>query len=124
MAKRKYPCHSSISLVPSGPPQNLEMNHITDTVISFSWDPPPAEEQNGEIIVYEWMLRFQLADSSNTNVEMDNVTDTEATIRNLARDTTYTLRVRAYTSIGPGPDTPERNIKTLKGLYPTPVSFV
>ena len=67
------------------------------TVISISWNPPAIP--NGIIIVYE--IRYRESTSTGS-YNITNTTNTEYSIVGLIPNTSYTIGVRAYTSIGPG----------------------
>ncbi|XP_072173172.1 angiopoietin-1 receptor-like [Diadema setosum] len=99
---------------PSGPPIDLQVvGRTTSTRISFQWDPPLEEERNGEIIAYEWSIMYEVVTGRNTYNDVGNVTSTGKTLDNLQEDTFYTFKVRAFTSVGYGPYTPEISHKTL-----------
>lgn len=65
-------------------------------IINISWSPPT--DPNGVITVYEILFT--------------NTTNTEYSIGGLIPNTNYTIRVRAYTSIGPGEWSNELTIST------------
>ena len=72
-------------------------SNATLTEISISWNPPTIP--NGIITVYE--IRYR--ESTGTGpYNITNTTNTEYSIIGLIPNTSYTIGVRAYTSIGPG----------------------
>ena len=67
------------------------------TEISISWNPPTIP--NGIIRVYE--IRYRESASTGP-YNITNTTNTQYSIVGLIPNTSYTIGVRAYTSIGPG----------------------
>ena len=71
--------------------------NATLTEISISWNPPTIS--NGIIRVYE--IRYRESTSTGP-YNIANTTNTQYSIVRLIPNTSYTIGVRAYTSIGPG----------------------
>ena len=69
----------------------------TPTYISILWYPPTIP--NGIIRVYE--IRYRESTSTGP-YNITNTTNTKYSIVGLIPNTSYTIGVRAYTSIGPG----------------------
>ena len=67
------------------------------TEISISWSPPTTP--NGIIIEYE--IRYRESTSTGP-YNITNTTNTQYSIVGLIPNTSYTIGVRAYTSVGPG----------------------
>ena len=67
------------------------------TAITIIWKPPTIP--NGIITVYE--IRYKESTSTGP-YNITNTTNTQYTIVGLIPNTSYTIGVRAYTSIGPG----------------------
>lgn len=87
--------------VPIGTPIKLKSDKRRDTEVSFKWEPPVCEDQNGVITQYE----YELTGVEEWNDERrEGVTPrTNAVVDQLKPGSTYSVRVRAYTSEGPGP---------------------
>ena len=69
----------------------------TPTAINIVWSPPKIP--NGIITLYETRYR----ESTSTGpYNITNTTNTQYSIVGLIPNTSYTIGVRAYTSIGPG----------------------
>jgi hypothetical protein len=97
---------------PSQPPVNIVITSISSTSIQVSWDPVPEIHQNGIITGYDvtynqstFLEPFPLVMS--VRADGDSVTLTR-----LEEYVVYSIRVRAYTSIGAGPYSPLQNIRT------------
>uniref|UniRef100_A0A1X7TC16 Uncharacterized protein n=1 Tax=Amphimedon queenslandica TaxID=400682 RepID=A0A1X7TC16_AMPQE len=73
------------------------MHARTPTRITISWNPPTIP--NGIITVYE--IRYRESTSTGPYT-ITNTTNTQYSIAGLIPNTSYTIGVRAYTSIGPG----------------------
>uniref|UniRef100_A0A2K5F5D0 Receptor-type tyrosine-protein phosphatase F n=1 Tax=Aotus nancymaae TaxID=37293 RepID=A0A2K5F5D0_AOTNA len=77
--------------------------------LELAWDPPVLAERNGRITSYTVVFR-----DINSQQELQNVTtDTCFTIVGLKPDTTYDIKVRAWTSKGSGPLSPSIQSRTM-----------
>ncbi|XP_063153847.1 receptor-type tyrosine-protein phosphatase F isoform X2 [Candoia aspera] len=95
--------------VPSGFPQNLRVVGLTTSTTKVTWNPPPLAERNGKITNYTVFYR-----DINSQQNLTNVTkELSITLTNLKSDTTYDIRVRAYTSKGAGPLSPSIQSRTM-----------
>ncbi|XP_026112410.1 receptor-type tyrosine-protein phosphatase F-like isoform X7 [Carassius auratus] len=100
--------------VPSSYPQNLRVVGLTTTTTKLAWDPPPLPERNGKIIRYVVVYR-----DINSHQNQTNGTDeTQMTIQGLQPDTTYDIRVRAFTGKGGGPISPSIQSRTMSTSMP------
>ena len=88
----------SITLVPTGPPQDLVITLITSTSISLSWNPPPFKDQNG--VIREYYIAVCAIESESCYGVTSN--DTSFTLVDLHPYYSYNLSVAAVTiDIGP-----------------------
>ena len=69
--------------------------------MSLSWNPPPADSQNGIIISYH----LNLTTLATGSVSLYTSYDTTIQVNGLVPYTTYTCLIAAETSIGRGPYT-------------------
>ena len=76
---------------------NLVQESTALAKINISWNPPTI--LNGIITVYE--IRYRESTSTGP-YNITNTTNTQYSIVGLIPNTSYTIGVRAYTSIGPG----------------------
>uniref|UniRef100_A0A8C2XJM8 Receptor-type tyrosine-protein phosphatase F n=1 Tax=Cyclopterus lumpus TaxID=8103 RepID=A0A8C2XJM8_CYCLU len=90
--------------VPSSYPQNLSVVGLTATSTNLAWEPPPLAERNGKVVKYAVVYRDINSQHNNTN----STTETQMTVHGLQPDTTYDIRVQAFTSKGGGPISPKR----------------
>ena len=98
--------------ISGGAPLNLTYT-ATDTTIKLSWSEPLIHLQNGELLIYE-IEYYSLSNYLTNTHQFANVsaTQTYVVIRNLYEDVLYQLKVRGYTSIGPGPYSTEISVRT------------
>uniref|UniRef100_A0A8C1R2D2 Receptor-type tyrosine-protein phosphatase F n=1 Tax=Cyprinus carpio TaxID=7962 RepID=A0A8C1R2D2_CYPCA len=102
--------------VPSGFPLNLRVVGLTTSTTRLAWDPPALSERNGRIIQYLVMYR----DINNIQNGTNRTSDTQMTIQGLRPDTTFDIRVQAFTSKGGGPISPSiqsRTMSTSPGFF-------
>ena len=72
----------------------------TETLILLIWDPPVAIDRNGEIEKYE-IVYFGITFDRKSRIVC--TTKTRIVIGNLTAGNIYYIKIRAYTSQGPGP---------------------
>ena len=87
--------------------------NISSTSLQVSWDPVPAIDRNGIITQYE----VEYNQTTFSEVSMYNTTTVNSTTLNvslcpLEEYVEYTIRVRAYTSVGAGPYSDLVNVTT------------
>ncbi|XP_072540062.1 protein tyrosine phosphatase receptor type Fa isoform X10 [Salminus brasiliensis] len=100
--------------VPSSYPQNLSVVGLTTSSTELAWDPPPLAERNGKIVRYVVVYRDINSQQNHTN----STTHTRMTINGLQADTTYDIRVKAFTSKGGGPISPSIQSRTMATSMP------
>ncbi|XP_051285122.1 receptor-type tyrosine-protein phosphatase F isoform X6 [Dicentrarchus labrax] len=101
--------------VPSGFPFNLQVTGLTQSSTQLTWDPPLVAERNGKIISYMVVYRDINSQQNSTN----RTADTHMTIQGLNPDTTYDIRVQAFTNKGGGPLSPSIQSRTMSNDFPT-----
>ena len=72
--------------------------------ISVSWDEVPAGDQNGVISAYEVSVEPRTTFDGALTQTTFNVTNMTVLLGGLHPYVNYTISVRAYTSVGPGPN--------------------
>ena len=95
---------SSTSLVPNAPPDNVQVFISSSTAILVAWDLVLGIDRNGIITQYE----VEFSQSTFSEISTSNLTTTNGSVQmveleGLEEYVEYSLRVRAYTSVGPGP---------------------
>lgn len=95
--------------VPSGFPLNLQVTGLTQSSTQLTWEPPLQAERNGKIIHYMVVYRDINSQHNCTN----HTAETRMTIQGLSPDTTYDIRVQAFTSKGAGPLSPSIQSRTM-----------
>ena len=100
--------HIFHTAVPSAPPTNIVLTGTSTTSFTVSWDPPPTQEQNGEVTGYKVALsRPGVAEEHH---DVDEGTQIE--FQSLLSNTAYTVSVAAQTSAGTGPFSDEETFLT------------
>ncbi|XP_037132910.1 receptor-type tyrosine-protein phosphatase F-like isoform X11 [Syngnathus acus] len=101
--------------VPSGFPLNLQVTGLTQSSTQLTWDPPLLAERNGKIVYYVVVYRDINSQQNSTN----RTADPRMTVGGLNPDTTYDIRVQAFTSKGGGPLSPSIQSRTMSNDFPT-----
>ncbi|XP_068426479.1 receptor-type tyrosine-protein phosphatase F isoform X6 [Clinocottus analis] len=101
--------------VPSGFPFNLQVTGLTQSSTQLTWEPPLIAERNGKIVYYVVVYRDINSQQNSTN----RTADTRMTIHGLNPDTTYDIRVQAFTNKGGGPLSPSIQSRTMSNDFPT-----
>ena len=90
--------------MPASSPGNVMAMNISSTVIRVSWSPVPAIDQNGVITQYEVEFnQTTFSEVSMYNTITVNSTTLMVDLTGLEEYVVYSIRVRAYTSVGAGP---------------------
>ncbi|XP_067368621.1 protein tyrosine phosphatase receptor type Fa isoform X20 [Channa argus] len=100
--------------IPTSYPLNLSVVGLTATSTKLAWEPPPLAERNGKIVKYMVVYRDINSQHNNTN----SSTETQMTIQGLQPDTTYDIRVQAFTNKGGGPISPSIQSRTMSTTMP------
>ena len=105
-------CHSIFNSLsePTAPPQEVSIVSTSSHSYTMTWDPPPKEQQNGEIVSYEVEYREE---GSNSTVVNTTTRDMRYTAEDLTTDRVYQFRVAANTVNGTGPFSEWENVTTI-----------
>lgn len=97
---------------PHGYPQLSDAFNMTCCAVHFSWLPPVLAERNGAIT--EYTLSYQEAGSVSMPLELHlAATEHSYTLSSLKPDSVYDVKIRAHTSVGPGPYSPTVQYRTV-----------
>ncbi|XP_075978546.1 tyrosine-protein phosphatase Lar isoform X6 [Anticarsia gemmatalis] len=107
---------------PGSAPRNVQVRPLSSSTMVIQWDEP--ETPNGQVTGYKI---FYTTDPSQPlqswhSQMMDNSHLT--TISELTPHTVYTIRVQAFTSVGPGPISAPVQVKTQQGVPSQPSNLV
>ena len=86
--------------------QNFILSSSTSKSLTVTWDPPSADDSNGDIISYTLVYYGTTLDEQERMVTLDTSVSgfiTLYTATELEEDTSYSFTIVAYTSIGSGP---------------------
>ncbi|XP_048039189.1 receptor-type tyrosine-protein phosphatase S isoform X47 [Megalobrama amblycephala] len=96
---------------PSGYPQGIIAESSTTTTMQVSWQPVALAERNGAIIKYA--LQYKDINSPRSPSELFiTAPESTVTLDGLKADTTYDIKMCAFTSKGPGPYSPSVQFRT------------
>jgi hypothetical protein len=104
-------------IVPTGAPENLSYIKVTTSsfTLVLTWNAPPFEQQNGDIIGYIVNLTLHNSRSVEySHLNTANVTAVSFIATYLGQDMRYEASVAAMTRVGVGPYTAPILIKTMK----------
>ncbi|KAM4575181.1 receptor-type tyrosine-protein phosphatase S isoform 5-T7 [Fundulus diaphanus] len=96
---------------PGGYPQINEGTTVTCCSVLLSWSPPVLAERNG--VITEYTLAFKEAGTRETPQELripPNLSSYE--LNSLKPNSAYDVKIRAHTSVGPGPYSPPIQYRT------------
>ena len=85
------------SLAPSGPALNIKTSSRSTSSLSFTWDPPEKDKQNGVIISYTACVSHS---ENGPCLEIFITSKREWLVRNLNASTKYYVRVLASNKAG------------------------
>uniref|UniRef100_A0A3Q2XUG2 Sidekick cell adhesion molecule 2 n=1 Tax=Hippocampus comes TaxID=109280 RepID=A0A3Q2XUG2_HIPCM len=89
--------------VPTAPPQNVAVQSSTATQLDVTWDPPPADAQNGDIQGYKiYFWEFQLQNETE-RLRTLFLPELGVKLKNLTGYTTFMISVAAFNAAGDGP---------------------
>jgi roundabout axon guidance receptor 2 len=87
--------------VPSAPPENLSVKIVNLTSATIEWSPPAPQHRNGNLLGYNIHIQGNIS-TLHSNITL-NATITSITLHNLTTGAVYSVRVLAFTTVGPGP---------------------
>ena len=87
-----------VHAAPSGPPQNFQSSEVSSRSITFTWDPPLFEEQNGVITGYIINVT-----SIETEELFELFSDSESLTADFVRPfSSYIFKIAGQTAVGTG----------------------
>ncbi|NXW17532.1 SDK2 protein, partial [Circaetus pectoralis] len=109
--------------VPTGTPQNVAVQAATATQLDVTWEPPPAESQNGDIQGYK--IHFWEAQSQNESARVKTLflPENGVKLKNLTGYTSYWVSVAAFNAAGDGPRSPPVKGRTQQAAPSAPGSI-
>lgn len=107
---------------PDGYPQMNEGSNVTCCSVQLSWNPPVLAERNG--VITEYTLAYKEAGTGGAPRELRVAPNQSSYVLNsLKPNSAYDVKIRAHTSIGPGPYSPPVQYRTM-AFDPTGRAFV
>uniref|UniRef100_A0A672JSY4 protein-tyrosine-phosphatase n=1 Tax=Salarias fasciatus TaxID=181472 RepID=A0A672JSY4_SALFA len=97
---------------PEGYPQINEGSNVTCCSVQLSWSPPVPAERNG--VITEYTLAYKEAGTGEAPQELRLPPSLSSYVLNsLKPNSAYDVKIRAHTSIGPGPYSPPIQYRTV-----------
>ncbi|XP_010719785.1 protein sidekick-2 isoform X2 [Meleagris gallopavo] len=109
--------------VPTGAPQNVAVKAATATQLDVTWEPPPAESQNGDIQGYK--IHFWEAQRQNESARVKTLflPETGVKLKNLTGYTSYWVSIAAFNAAGDGPRSTPVTARTQQAAPSAPGSI-
>ncbi|KAM7435782.1 Protein sidekick-1 [Porites harrisoni] len=108
---------------PSFGPDTFFTTELNETTFNISWAPLPTEKSNGIVVLYEANAelvatrgRSRRSVASSKGV---NTTKTFAVLYDFLTCSQYSISVRAFTAVGPGPYGPATQLQTSRPAAPS-----
>ena len=87
---------------------------VSSTEIEVSWEEVPAINENGVITVYEVLYSPLMTFEGQISANTTTTSQLNTTLTGLQEYVEYSISVRAYTSVGPGPYSDPLTRRTLE----------
>lgn len=102
--------------MPSQAPVSFTLNAVSSTSITASWQLPPAHSRNGNITGFKLFYKKEdPAGSPVSTIIMKDGSIRVKTVTRLDKHTEYEFNILAFTSVGDGPTTTVRTMRTKEG---------
>ncbi|XP_063270838.1 protein sidekick-1 isoform X2 [Prinia subflava] len=108
---------------PALAPQNIQVNSLSASQLELTWDPPPADSQNGNIQGYKIYYWESDALNDTEKVKVLFLPETSMRLKNLTSHTRYLVCISAFNAAGDGPRSSPAPGRTLQAA-PSAPSFL
>lgn len=89
-------------VVPSAPPDNIQIGMYNQTAGWVRWTPPPSQHHNGNL--YGYKIEVSAGNTMKVLANMTlNATTTSVLLNNLTTGAVYSVRLNSFTKAGDGP---------------------
>ncbi|XP_062359287.1 protein sidekick-1 [Cinclus cinclus] len=88
---------------PALAPQNIQVNSLSASQLELTWDPPPADSQNGNIQGYKIYYWENDTLNDTEKVKVLFLPETSVRLKNLTSHTRYLVCISAFNAAGDGP---------------------
>ncbi|RMB95255.1 hypothetical protein DUI87_28242 [Hirundo rustica rustica] len=109
--------------VPTGAPLSVAVRAATATQLDVTWEPPPAESQNGDIQGYKIHFWEEQRRNESARVKTLFLPETGVKLKNLTGYTSYWVSVAAFNAAGDGPRSPPVKARTQQAAPSAPGSI-
>jgi len=111
-------CLCIIRTAPSGPPLNISALPVNSKSVVVRWDPPNPSLQHGSILGYHVFASLQPSTNqagTNNSLVVDEKWSQQTELGALKPNSQYRISIRAYNSVGMGPESPFVHVHTPEG---------
>ncbi|XP_005054485.1 PREDICTED: protein sidekick-1 [Ficedula albicollis] len=108
---------------PALAPQNIQVHSLSASQLELTWDPPPADSQNGNIQGYKIYYWESDALNDTEKVKVLFLPETSVRLKNLTSHTWYLVSISAFNAAGDGPRSSPAQGRTLQAA-PSAPSFL
>ncbi|XP_035710661.1 tyrosine-protein phosphatase Lar isoform X4 [Folsomia candida] len=103
---------------PGAPPQKFLVEAEDSTSLRITWAPPPEDKQHGDIMYYKiYFVENHEPDALTKEITISNANTREYVINELRKWTEYKVSMLAGTSVGDGPLTEFKLIRTDEDVH-------
>lgn len=106
--------------MPTAPPAYVRVDRADEASAELSWHAPTCIHTNGDITEYEYEVFPSDPYASGVPRITETISGTRVSLQSLIPGTRYNARVRAFTTRGPGPWSPEVPFETRVTRTTTP----
>ena len=103
---------SFCSLVPSKAPADFAVNARSSTSVRASWQKPPEDSRNGIITGFKLFYKEKGSGAPQNELTISSGSTLTKDVTGLEMYREYNFEVLAFTSIGDGPKSDEKTVKT------------
>ena len=103
---------SFCSLVPSKAPADFAVNALDSTSVGASWQKPSEDSRNGIITGFKLFYKEKGSGAPQTVLTISSGSTLTRDVTGLEKYTEYNFEVLAYTSVGDGPKSVEKTVRT------------
>ena len=103
---------SFCSLVPSKAPADFAVNALSSTSVRASWQMPPEDSRNGIITAFKLFYKEKVSGAPQNELTISSGSTLTRDVTGFDKYTEYNFQVLAFTSIGDGPKSDEKTVRT------------
>ena len=99
-------------LAPSQSPTSFNVTALTSTSVRTFWQLPPADSLHGVLLGFKLLYKIEHSSDLLTSVTIPSNSTLTRDVTGLGKYTEYEFQVLAFSSVGNGPASPVRVVRT------------